>query len=718
MPRRGSFHFGMFQADLASGELRKGDRLIRLQEQPFRVLVLLLERAGTVVSREELQKTLWPTDTFVEFEQGLNTAVKKLRFALGDSADNPRFIETLPRKGYRFVAPVKPGEATTPVSARAARRWRVWAVLGATAMVASAMWLARTRVAGLPTPPESVPLTSYPGVESQPSFSPDGRRVAFTWNGEREDNFDIYVKEIGTETVVRLTNDPGLDFGPAWSPDGKVIAFSRILPSGRKGIFLTPAAGGLEAKIAEISRQEYVEPHPSPPPRVLAWSPDGKWLVITDRDDMQAEERPEVIRRPNGQSLFLLSIETGERRRLTSQAGRLMFDLMPAFSPDGRTLAFVRRKGEVLSDLYVLPLSPGFAPAGVPRLLNAGLGNCRSPAWTRDAADLVFSAGEHEGLRLWRLPAGGTSAARRLELSGDHLDYPAISRQGELAYSQASVDSNIWRVLLASPGSAAGIAHRLIASTRSEVNPHFSPDGKRIVFPSNRSGYMEIWIANADGTNPVPLTSMRAALSGGPNWSPDGSHIAFDSSRDGQWEVYVISAAGGTPRRLTANPARDGVPNWSRDGAWIYFMSNRSGAEQVWKMPSAGGQAVQVTRQGGYVAMESPDGGFIYYSKSRKGAEGLWRMPARGGDETQVLPSVTFLNFAVTRDGIYYVPRVDEPGRHAIRYFDLATGRDVTVTQLSGELSMGLAVSPDGKALLYSQIDRSGSDLMLFDGLR
>ncbi len=251
-----------------------------------------------------------------------------------------------------------------------------------------------------------------------------------------------------------------------------------------------------------------------------------------------------------------------------------------------------------------------------------------------------------------------------------------------------------------------------------EVNPQFSPDGKRIVFPSNRGGSLEIWTANADGTNPAPLTSLHAAISGGPNWSPDASHIASDSNKEGRWEVYVISAAGGTPRRLTENPATDALPSWSRDGVWIYFMSNRSGAPQVWKMSPAGGPPIQVTKKGGYVAVESPDGRFVYYSKSNTAAQGLWKVPVGGGEETEVLPSVTLLNFAITNDGIYFVPRADAQRRFFIHFFSFATTKSLPIAPLSGGWAAGLAVSPDGRALLYSQVDSSGSDLMLVNDFR
>ena len=211
---------------------------------------------------------------------------------------------------------------------------------------------------------------------------------------------------------------------------------------------------------------------------------------------------------------------------------------------------------------------------------------------------------------------------------------------------------------------------------------------------------------------------MNASITGGPNWSPDGSHIVFDSNKGGQWEVYAIGAAGGTPQRLTENPATNGVPSWSQDGAWIYFMSSRSGQAQVWKMPAGGGQPVQVTKQGGYVAVESPDGRFVYYSKSSTSAAGLWRVPVRGGEETEVLPSVTLLNFAVANDGIYYIPSANAQRQYSIQYFSFATGKSVSILGLSYAPGAGIAVSPDGKTLLYTLMDDRSSDLMLVEDFR
>jgi DNA-binding winged helix-turn-helix (wHTH) protein len=223
----GLVRFGVFELDGAAGELRKQGRRINLQQQPCQVLALLLRSPGQLVTREELQQALWPGDTFVEFDQGLNTAIKKIRQALDDSADHPRFVETLPRKGYRFIAPVDAGGngLETPGSTRALGRRLTWAgaLLALLISAGAAGWLLSRRNDSIETTFVPVPLSSYPGRESRPSFSPDGNQVAFDWNPTQsfseptEAHADIYVKLVGADEPLRLANG----CCPAWSPDGR-----------------------------------------------------------------------------------------------------------------------------------------------------------------------------------------------------------------------------------------------------------------------------------------------------------------------------------------------------------------------------------------------------------------------------------------------------------------------------------------------------------------
>jgi DNA-binding winged helix-turn-helix (wHTH) protein len=210
---------------LRAGELRRQGAKVKLQDQPLQVLAMLLERPGELVTREELRDRIWPAGIFVDYEKSLSKAINKVRDALRDSSENPRFIETLPRRGYRFLVPVEAGQAAKPitltssdlpaglkpVASTSVRRQPVLGVLGTLALliaVSTRVWMSVTRALREPRPSGliGVPLTTYPGRQSLPGFSPDGNQVAFVWGGPEQDNADIYVKLIGTENLLRPTN--------------------------------------------------------------------------------------------------------------------------------------------------------------------------------------------------------------------------------------------------------------------------------------------------------------------------------------------------------------------------------------------------------------------------------------------------------------------------------------------------------------------------------
>ena len=544
--------------------------------------------------------------------------------------------------------------------------------------------------------PKTVPLTSYVGNECCPSFSPDGNQVAFVWDGPAQDNQDIYVKLIGTEHAVRLTNDPAPDHSPAWSPDGRYIAFLRDLPGSKAGVFLVPAIGGPERKLAEISVPEI---------SVVAigfgglsWLPDGNWLAVTDQN-----------------SVYVLSLSTGEKRKLTfPPAGQI--DDTPAFSPDGRSLAFSRHSTLSAAEIYLLALSSDVAPKGEPKQITFKRQVSKSPVWTANGREIIFSSGPYIApgeSDLWRVPVSG-GAPQSLFTSARGLT-PALSRQGDrFAYSRVFSDLNIWRLPVPSPNKKAGGPVSLIASTYDEEAPQYSPDGKRIVFVSRRSGSSEVWVCGSDGSNALQLTSLGAT--GSPHWSPDGRRIVFDSNAEGQFEIYVMDAGGGTPQRITQHKADDAVPSWSRDGRWIYFVSNRTKEWQIWKMPAEGGEAVQVSKHGGHIASESFDGKFVYFGRT-PGQTSIWRVPVGGGDETKVLESALGQAFAVAEKGIYFVtPNPD--GAWAFQFYSFATSKVTALAEIHQSVSWGVSVSPDERYILYTQEDQTGSDLMLVENFQ
>ncbi len=293
-----------------------------------------------------------------------------------------------------------------------------------------------------------------------------------------------------------------------------------------------------------------------------------------------------------------------------------------------------------------------------------------------------------------------------------------------LAYTRAIKDHNIWRTDAYRADGRFSAPRPFIPSTRIDFNPQLSPDGTRIAFESSRSGSTEIWVANSDGSNPMQVTYVGGPLTSAARWCPDSQCIVFNSRAGGQSDIYVVSANGGKPRRLTDEPSMEDMPSFSRDGHWFYFQSNRSGSNQVWKMPVQGGKLIQVTNKGGLLAVESPDRKFVYYSKGNAlGPASLWRVPLSGagpgGDETQVLESLAdWSTFSVVRDGIYFIPYAAGNLRTSIQFFGFADKKTRQVTAIDKPVAVGLAVSPNSRTILYSQVDYETNDLMLVENLR
>lgn len=664
--------------------LRNGER-VALTPKAFDVLLALVERHGGIVTKDELLRAVWP-DTVVE-EISLTRNISVLRKTLGETPDQHNFIVTVPGTGYRFVAPVD--TAVPPAAKR--RRW-AWGVPVLILAITAATWYFRP--ASAPNVWRPVPLTSYPGIERSPALSPEGTEVAFTWNGEQQNNADIYVKAIGPGIPRRLTTNPAQDVSPAWSPDGRTIAFLRRFSSDRSELLLIPALGGPERKLAE-TRCDF--------PYSLAWSPDGHWLVTSHRE---REDQPE--------GLFLISVQSGEKHRLTQPPKGHFGDYMPAFSPDGRTLAFCRHPGYEVSDLYLLSLAADAQPAGEPRRLTTENQLAVSPVWTRDGSHILYVFGHNLGGReLRKIAARAPGGSERVHSFDNHVFQLSLGRP--LVYSVETGDLNIGRAEIPSAGGPPTVPRPLISSTRQDWQPRYSPDGKKIAFGSDRSGAREIWTAEADGSNPVQLTFFRGPIAGFMNWSPDGRQIIFHARLEGQSDLFTIPSSGGAPKRLTEHPSDDLTPSYSHDGHWIYFSSRRSGRLDVWRMPAEGGDAVQMTRSdGGWMPLESPDGKMLYYCHEIP-AKGIWKVPVEGGAAGPVTDSYGPWAFAVVAEGIYYAAARVSHKRAEIRFFNFSSGRSQPVVESDRPFGMGLSVSADQRSVIFTQSDQAGSDLMLIE---
>ena len=708
---RNCYDFGLFRLDAAERMLLRDGVTIALTPKAFDLLLALIERHGRLVEKEELFQVVWP-DTMVE-ESNLSSNIALIRKALRDGENGLKFIETVPKRGYRFVAEVRevkpalaeeelPSSPTIPAVPPVHRTRRFVVPLAVIVVLAAGFggWFLFRRTAPLP-PIANTPFTSFQGNEMQPSFAPDGNQIAFVWEGEQQNNQDIYVKQPGNETLLRLTTHPAAELWPCWSPDGRYIAFTRERADGAELCFI-PSLGGAERSITRFS------PIADTGMYQASWSPDSEWLAIQDRNSPQ--EPPKI---------FLVARETGEKRQLTSPPAAAHADRHPAISPDGKQVVFIRFSSSGVGDVYLVPTAGGEA-----RRLTFENTNAASPVWMPDGRDILFLSG---GKGLLRVSVNSGTPVP-VEAVGRNLTSLAVARQGQrLAWTQSSRDMNIWQMELptTTTNQAPALppsAKPLIASTRGDASPDFSPDGKRIVFASNRSGLSQIWVADSTGEHPVQLTAFTNGFSGSPRWSPDGRQIVFDARPADSADIYVINAEGGPPRRLTTDPAEDVVPSWSRDGQWIYFSSKRSGSPQIWRMPASGGPATQVTEQGGVDSMESPDGQFLYYTKARY-APGIWRKPVAGGEEKLILEhhrAGVWRYWTVVEQGIYFATaeRAEQP---LLEFYSFATGQVTLVAQLEKglERSMsGLTVSSDGRRLIWAQVDQVGSDIMLLENFR
>ncbi|HEX6880910.1 MAG TPA: winged helix-turn-helix domain-containing protein, partial [Terriglobales bacterium] len=626
--------FGIFQVNRRTAELfRQGVRL-KVQDQPMQVLLMLLAKPGEIVTREEIRQQLWPADTFVEFDHSVNTAIKKLRQALKDDAESPRFIETIPRKGYRFIAPVSAGNNVSSVAVmpievepippeRKAFNWRLAGIAGGAlligVLVLAGFWVMQRSRSGSAIQIE--PFTTYPGFQDHPSLSPDGLRVAFMWS--RADALGhpipphIYVKQVGTEDPVQLTKGDDMEVSPVWSPDGNQIAFVRfpqeIQANTRCGVYVASALGGVERLLATVDCES--DFNPAGFGSMLSWSPDGKTLALLEKASSGIT------------SIYLLDVNTLQMQQLTHPVSPTLGDSSPSFSPDGSEVAFIRN-GKEVSDVWVVS-----AKGGEPtRLSNLNQIFTPGVAWAPDGKSLIFG-----GFALYRVSCSGGDV--EVLSSSGYFGSPNI-RGNRLVMSQYTWDKRIWDFALNERGIAPNPPKVVLASTREQDGASFSPDGKRIVFQSMRTGFYEIWRSDADGSNLLQLTNFRGTLAGTPSFSPDGTTVIFDSRVTGHAHIFTVSAEGGPLRQVTNGNSDEVMPKYSRDGRWIYFGSNRSGSWNIWKVPTSGGDAVQVTKTGGFNGYESEDGKFFYYARGTAIA-GIWRVPVDGGPEEQVVPRPT-----------------------------------------------------------------------------
>jgi Tol biopolymer transport system component/DNA-binding winged helix-turn-helix (wHTH) protein len=699
--------FDDFEVDLRHFELRKAGKKIKVPSQPIQLLALLLERPGEVVSRQEIRERLWP-DTFVDVDHSLSTAISKIREALEDSAANPRYVETLSRRGYRFIGVLQNAKESERTSADAgggpepprtsgflgthATRIRILLGLvfvGVLILTFATVAYRHSKLNSLPRGLVAVPFTDYPGISLCPAISPDGSRIAFAWDSKHNSlGEDVYVRTIRDETLLRLTNLPSAGNCPAWSPDGTRIAFHRFAGDD-SGIYVVSALGGTPTKLRATHP-------PSDSGWGTSWSSDAKWIAYSDSVGINGSSRVQ-----------LLATDTLQVQPVPGDSACIE-QWQPAFSHSGDFLAYacLLKIHDHEIGIYVVSIPDGF-PKLVTKL-STGWNDTAGITWTADDQHLVIArphVGNDMELDQVTLADGGVSA---LPL-GTGLAAPDMSAHGDLlAYVRFTSHQTLLRSSLTQPGRAA---EQVMSSTYDLASAHISPDGKHVAFGSNRSGTWEIWMGDWDGTNLVRLSDASSSDAGAPNWSPDSQKVAFDSRVAGTPEIFIVDINERVPRKFVTNIPNNCVPSWSHDGKWLYFQALSE--ERIFRAPVSGGDAAMLSSESATFPLESFDGDTVYFFNRARGGVLYQTSVYQPSAAARVanLPALQDQSlYTVVPNGVYFVP-AKPPS--SIWFFDTATKRAHEVLKVSQPFVNGLSVSPDGRSILYNQDEGISGEIML-----
>jgi Tol biopolymer transport system component/DNA-binding winged helix-turn-helix (wHTH) protein len=674
----GRICFGTFEVDLLTGELRRSDRKIRMQEQPFRILLLLLERPGEIVSRDFIIQRLWPDGTFVDYEHSVNTAVRKLREALGDDPDSPRFVETVPRRGYRFIAPLNdvgsPALPTERISSdqvfvfAVTRRHKSVLVGSAAVLIVLIAVLTYWLLPQLPPPTVSgyVPLTR--DAQRKTLVGTDGARVYFF-----EDllNFPMaQVSAAGGEVAPLSASSPDMSLRNVSSDGSKLLVEDEVL-FGEGQLWALPVLGGPARRLADTRGHGG------------AWSPDGEKLAYVNGDD-----------------LYMANADGTQSSKLVSVPGHTTGD-QPAWSPDGSEIRFsvidpktqLRRLWQVSAGGKNLhPLHAEWRETN-----NECCGQ-----WTPDAKYFVFWC---EG-QVWAVRE--TKAFFRktnpdpVQLTAGPANYgtPIPSKDGKKLYVTA--------------GQPRGELERFDAKSKaflpylggiSAQDLAYSKDGQWVAYVTFPDGVL--WRSKLDGSDKLQLSS-APLYAFNPSWSPDGEEIAFWSSQPGRnSHIFLVSAEGGTPVELAPNaPSNQNDPVWSPDGQLIAFgvgwghpgqaaiLSLNRKTDQISKIPGS---------EGMFATRWSPDGRYLVALPTSQDRLMILDFSTQ---KWSVLASVSRAGYPCwSRDSQYVyflLGRSEKPGVMRVKVTDRRIEQVASLIdfQQTGYFGFWLGLTPDGSPLL------------------
>ena len=546
-----------------------------------------------------------------------------------------------------------------------------------------------------PKTPIVVPLTASFGAEIYPVLSPLGNQIAYSWNNEDKDNTDIYIRLLNSEHPLRLTTNSGRDVHPCWSPDGNQIAFIRRHRD-RSEIVITSAIGGNETVIYS---------NPSDIRGVLDWSPDGKSIAF----DYPTE---------NGSAIAVIDPRSHAVTMLTSSETAFLRDHSPAFSPDGTWLAFVRTIQGLESEIFLKSLIDD-----TKKQLTFDGRSFRGIDWSPDSQELVYSSNRNGPYMLWR----HRILAQNPQLvagTGLNATYPSTSSQENLlVHTIVHEQIDIVRTRLGQGDPNETAAEEYVpTSTSLDYAPKISPDGKQLLYISERTGFPEIWIANTDGTNPQQVTSLRHPDLYMPTWSPDGTTILFRSHHFGYKDMYYVAATGGRVHDASGPEMKANSAFWALAKDTVHL---RTGGEnsRIFKYNFKNGDTTLITDDSGTAVWQHPAGESLFLAKYQRGRPRIYELLADGSSKALDQKIIYTRSYGIEThaEGIYFSrPSYSSPPNSSVYYYDF--GREkvekVATAPLVRYSNFGFSISPDGKWLYYAKQTKDETDIIVVENYR
>jgi Tol biopolymer transport system component/DNA-binding winged helix-turn-helix (wHTH) protein len=678
--------FEGFELDVRAGELHQPDgSTTRLGEQPLRILLALLEHPGRVVLREEIRKKLWPNETIVEFEHSIGAAMNRLRQALGDSAESPRFVETLPRRGYRFIGDVIPRLAPPVLPWWRSKLVTVMSGLILVFMIISVgFYRHRLSLAGsLVQRPLHTQIT-FLGNAHSPAISPDGKFLAYA------------TYRPGSELKLMLQSlagGPSLEIfhgrifpGFQWSPDGSelaVITFNREAKADE--VFVVSRLGGAPRLLAEGLFGS------------VCWLPDGSQIIIAGA--------------PPESGIWSVNKLTGTRKQLPGP----VYELLNGIDCSARTgmLLLLTRTSE---KYQIWTMKPDGTEQRKLIEEHKEIGSVR---WSPTGDAIYYFRTEGDATDLVKLSVTGQSTESTvLEHGLNTTDFFTVSPDGSrLAYTRDLYFSNLWLAELPAHGAYAKVqAKQVTSGTLVYDAPSISPDSRWVAFTSGSNTKSNIYKMSLDGGQPVQLTFFDAALTASPAWSPDGQRIAFSCAQGGTSKVWEVNADGSTTHSL--DKAKGSETNFEL--AWFprpEIVYQQPGLHNLLRL-NVETQAEQLllpaSSTGGLVSKPifSPDGKKFAIRWERPDGIGLWVITPEKYSEKFLSPN--YHPFGWSPDGAYIYAH--NPGGPEIVRIGLGElNQPQSVISMPGFLSFtSSTISPDGRKIVAT-VGEGQSDIWLMN---